>query len=354
MKGLKPGTKKIKFNDLMLYEKKNLFWKKLSEISNIQEDILNQFRNNNNLILVLEEKLKNFVKGHIDHNSNIGGGRIKFLPNGKKLARAGYSIFAKHLTFNNNESSSWAVCYQNTSGTKTYLYTEDNIHLEQEKKYKLVKEFSKNYNKIIKNLKFDLKKTHDIRYLALYTLIKTNIRVGNYQYYKTYSHQGLTTLKNKNIKILKNNIVEFDFIGKDAIPQNIKVKFDDCYIDILSKRLKNLRKDDFVFADELNHPLHSKEFSDILFNFTHEHFYPHIIRSYYADSKIEELLKKNKGKKITKKQIEKELLSIALALGHKKYDKKKNEFVPSYKITVSNYIYPKLLDKMYKLVEDKK
>ena len=152
--------------------------------------------------------------------------------------------------------------------------------------------------------------------------------------------------------ITKKNKVKFNFIGKDGIPQEIIIEFEKCYIDILKKRLRHLRKNDFIFADELNHPIHSKEFSDILFNYTHEHFYPHIIRSYYADSEIEKFIKENNGKKLTKKEVENKLLSIAKALGHKKYDKKKNKFVPSFKITISNYIYPKLLDKMYDLVEN--
>ena len=50
----------------------------------------------------------------------------------------------KNLKFNNGSNHDWDICYENTSGLKTYLYSEDKLHLEQEKKFKLVQKFSEN------------------------------------------------------------------------------------------------------------------------------------------------------------------------------------------------------------------
>ncbi len=367
MKNLKEGSKRIKISDFKLYEKKKLFWKRISDISITQGEILELFAKNNNLALVMEDKIKNFVKGYIDHEGNISGARIKHLPNGKKLARGGYSIFAKHLTYNQNEEFSWDICYQNSSGTKTYLYSEDKVHLEEEKKYKLVKKFEKNYNKIMRNLKEDIiKKTNPknkishLEYLALYTLIKTKIRVGNYEYYKTLGHKGLTTLQKKDITITSDNYIRFNFIGKDGIPQDIIVKFEPWFINKLKERLDLIKDNDFVFTNSLNHPLHSSIFSKILFEYTNEHFYPHIIRSYYADKEVEKEIKnlndkskKKTRKKITKEDIEKIYLKIAKNLGHKKFNKKTNSYDISYRVTLNNYIYPKLQKKLESFIEKK-
>ena len=109
-------------------------------------------------------KQEEFLKGSINPGNKISGARIKLLPNGTLLARAGFSLFAKNLKFNNDSNYDWDVCYENTSGLKTYLYSEDKLHLEQEKKFKLVQKFSENYNKIIFTVENNLEK---IEYLAL-------------------------------------------------------------------------------------------------------------------------------------------------------------------------------------------
>ena len=98
---------------------------------------------------LIDEKQKEFLKGSINPENKISGARIKLLPNGILLARAGFSLFAKNLKFINDSNYDWDVCYENTSGFKTYLYSEDKLYLEQEKKFKLVQKFSENYNKII-------------------------------------------------------------------------------------------------------------------------------------------------------------------------------------------------------------
>ena len=230
------------------------------------------------------------------------------------------------------------IVFVNSLGLKTYLYSEDKIHLEQEKKFKLVQKFSENYDKIISNIENNLAK---IEYLALYTLLKTVIRVGNYDYYLKNSHKGLTTLLKRDISVEGEKIL-FDFIGKDGVPHQIKKEFSEEYIVKLKKILSTRKKDEFVFTGLKGKPLHSEDFSSIFFNITQEHFYPHIIRSHHADSKCLDFLEG----KIEIQNTEKLFFQIAKDLGHKKYNKKKEQWEISPNITIKNYIYPEYVKKI--------
>ena len=110
----------------------------------------------------------------------------------------------------------------------------------------------------------------------------------------------------------------------------------------LRKILSTKKIDDFVFAGSSGKPLHSADFSSILFQITQEHFYPHIIRSHHADSKC---LKFLDGESEIE-DPEKLFLDIAKDLGHKKYNRKKEVWEISPNITIQNYIYPGYVEKI--------
>jgi len=332
------GTKRINYASLKLCIKTSTSWDFLDELSEDLNSIISQYSKNKTLHHLIDEKHPEFLKGSLSPENKISGERIKLLPEGIQIARAGFSIFAKNLRFNNDPNHEWDVCYENTSGLKTYLYSEDKIHLEQEKKFKLVQKFSENYDKIISNIENNLEK---IEYLALYTLLKTFIRVGNYDYYLKNSHKGLTTLLKRDISVEGEKIL-FDFIGKDGVPHQIKKEFSEEYIVKLKRILSSRKEDEFVFTGLKGKPLHSEDFSSIFFNITQEHFYPHIIRSHHADSKCLDFLEG----KIEIQNPEKLFFQIAKDLGHKKYNKKKEQWEISPSITIKNYIYPEYVKKI--------
>jgi hypothetical protein len=342
------GTKRIKQKDHKEYVKTESDWMLDSEIPENIKQIIEFYQENENIDLLIDEINNDFFKGFLDPENRPSGQRIKMLPSGKKLARGGFSIFSKNLRFNDNGEHLWDVCFENPSGTLTYLYNEDKIQTEKEKKALLVDEFEKHFEDIMIKLTDDLKKKKSVILLALYTLLKTNIRVGNLEYYNHLKHKGLTTLQKSDIKIRKNNVT-FEYIAKDGIPQKFVVEFPDFYIDLLRKHLTKLKIEDFVFAVD-SKPIHAEEFSKILFEYTGVHFYPHIIRSYYADSKCKEFLKNHS--KATKKEVDEFLLDVAKNLGHKKYDKKSGEFIPNYKVTIENYIRPNLYNNLTLLIEN--
>ena len=332
------GTKRINSSSLKMCVKTANSWNQTELITEEVKNIISHYSENNSLNYLVDEKHPEFLKGSISNENKISGERIKILPDGTQLSRAGFSIFAKNLRFNNDPNHAWDVCYENTSGLKTYLYSEEKIHLEQEKKFNLVQKFSEKYEKIIYTLEQNLE---EIKFLALYTIFKIYIRVGNYDYYLKNSHKGLTTLQKKDITVEGDEVL-FDFIGKDGVPHQIKKKFSEKYIKELKKILSSKKINDFVFAGSSGKPLHSEDFISILFKITHEHFYPHIIRSHHADTKC---LKFLEGRSEIE-DPEKLFIDIAKDLGHKKYNKKKGVWEISPNITIKNYIYPGYVKKI--------
>ncbi len=353
-KNYEEGTKKIHATDMNEYVFLNKNWMVSKQTSDNIKKIIQKYLTKENINLILDDIYNKFIKGHLNQHGQVSGSRIRHLPTGKELAKGGFSIFAKNLTFNKNKRYLWDVSYENTSGLKTYLYSIDKIHLEKKKKAKIVDEFIEEYPNIIKKLEKDLKKTKKNKYLALYTMLHTYIRVGNLHHYKHLKHKVLTTLEKKDIKINNDNTCEFKFIGKDGVPQHIKKEFPEFYIKILKSKLEKLKNNEFVFTDEkTNLPLHSSDFSDILYRYTKKHFYPHIIRSFYADLTCKRFIDENKRKKLKRKHVNDCFLEIAANLGHKKYNKETKDWEVNFKITLDNYIRPKLVERMKKLYSKK-
>lgn len=380
-KTLLEGIEKINISDFGKYEYKKRNWNFKRNINNTRKNIIQKYIQKGNEELIVDDCHKPFLKGYV-FDEKMCGERIFHLPSGKRLARGGFSIHAKNLLLNSKTKTSWDICYENSSGTKTYLYSEEKIHLEQIHKAEIVDKFKLMYPKIKKKIIEDLKNKNEIEYLLLYIILKTHMRVGDIYYYKKLQHQGATTLQKKNITIFKDKQkILFQFTGKDGVPQCISKKFPLFVIEKIEKILNKKNDDDFVFLKKNNNIVHSSDLSKILFEYTKEHFYPHIIRSFYADSQCQKFLKnykklnennkennktnnktkalekeknkiqhKNKTKKNTKKKLKKEvedlLLHIAENLGHKKYNRKKKKWEICYNVTVKNYIRPSLYEKL--------
>jgi len=352
-KKIENKSKKINSKDFKLYIFENNSWVKEEDKIPIEvKKIISKYKLKKNIQNLIDKKDSKFLKGFLNKDNLPSGQRIKILPNGKKIARGGFSIFAKNLKLNENEKSLWDIVYENSSGTKTYLYSEDKIEIEHKKKAKLVDKFAKEYPKINRKLNLDLKNKNEIIYFAIKILLETKIRIGNYEYYNHLGHMGLTTLKKENLKIdiLKNEI-NFNYIAKDGVPRNFSKKFDKNFIMKFKKILDKKTKNEFVFSGADNLPIHSYEFSKILFNYTKIHFYPHIIRSYFADSVCKDFLKYKR--KSTKEEVDKTFLKVAKELGHKKYNKKKEIWENNFKVTINNYIRPQFSKRMINLYKNK-
>lgn len=177
--------------------------------------------------------------------------------------------------------------------------------------------------------------------LPMLVLLATRMRVGGEIYYRRSRHKGLTTLKKKDLEIV-GNVVSFDFVGKDGVPQNIEVRFNEKVRLELTKVLKGKAENDFVFLSDRGGVLKDTDFEAGFERFCGERFYPHIVRSHFATREIEKFLERDRD------NARKFCLSIASKLGHKRLVKGKWE--DSYEVTLHHYVRPDLVERLGKLV----
>ena len=342
------GTIRIQAKDFKVYERTKKSWKKSSKRFPELKKVVKLFKSHKNIKALVDTKKPRFLKGQLSPENKCQGARINILPDGRKLDKA-YSLFAKNLTIHDQASNEhWDVLLQNPGGTFAYIYTLDKKAKAKANKYKKVHQFEKEYPKLKKKVTQALKNKNDNLALPMFTLLNTYMRIGNEIYYKANGHKGLTTLKKKDIKI-KRKEVTFNYLGKDGVPRLITKTFPQAYISRLSKNLKNLKKDSFVFTNSNGHPLKDQKFKEAFKNYCGKEFYPHIVRSYHATSRAQEFLKTHKT--TNKKEMLAFFSSVAEDLGHKKFSKKDNIWKDSYTVTINHYIEPVLVDRIKEIVK---
>jgi len=340
------GTIRIKAKGLKPVIKTKTSWKQTTfDTENIKK-IVHHFKAHANFNALLDSKNKIFLKGYITPKKTIGGEKLKIMPNKDKLDKT-YSLFAPHLTIHDEKNDThWDIIFQNPNKKYSYLYTLEKKKQATKNKYKKVKDFQKHLPTLKKNLHIALKKG-ELMALPLYTLLKTKMRVGNQYSYSSSGHQGLTTLQKKNINVLRNKAT-FTYIGKDGIPQEKTESFPEVYLTKLTDKIAKKTKKDFIFTDKLGNPLKDTHFEKAFKEYCGKKFYPHIVRSYYATTTVENYLKKHK--KPNKEQIQKLYTEVAEELGHKKFNKKDNEWETSYTVTIAHYIQPELIEKINRII----
>ncbi len=338
------GTIRIQAKDLKVYEKTAQSWKRSKkDLSGIIE-IVKLYRACHNFEILIDTKNPRFLKGQLSPRGEMQGARLNVMPDSHPLDKA-FSLFAKNLTVRDEHSDDyWDVLYQNKGGTYAYCYTIEKRKINCNKKYRKVQEFDKVYDSLHRKVSLALNNHDDHLALPMYTLLKTYMRIGNEIYYNTNGHKGLTTLKKKNIHI-NGNQVTFDYIAKDGVPNTITKKFPQIYIKRLQKLLKNINPDSFVFTNpNSGRPLREKHFKKAFRQYCGKEFYPHIVRSHYATVKVKDFL--NERKEATKDEVSTLLISLAEKLGHKRFNKKENEWKNSYTVTMNHYVQPKLIEKL--------
>lgn len=333
--------------DLKTYEFNGKNWKISNKEFLDAIKVIDSFKSNNSFNCLIDQKNPKFLKGQLSEEGKIQGARINILPTGEKLDKA-YSLFGQDLRIHDEKSHDhWDVIYRNPNGKYAYLYTLNKKSIATKNKYKKVELFAKVYNKLEKNIINQLNKKDDSYALPLYTLLKTCMRVGNEANYKENDHKGLTTLKKSDITIQKNK-VQFKFIAKSGVPMEIIEDFPENYIKRLKERLNQIKNSDFIFTSSEKRPLKDTDFMKAFEIYCGEKFYPHIVRSYYATKRAEEFIKQHK--KATKQEVKDLFMSIAEKLGHKRYDKKTEEWKNSYAVTARHYIQPDLVEKIENLI----
>ena len=332
--------------DLCTYAQTKNGWKKVKREFPESYNAIKLFKAHGNFSELIDKRNPKFLKGQLSPKEKVQGARINILPNGKKLDKA-YSLFAKNLTFHDESSHDhWDVIYQNPNGQFAYVYSLEKRKNAIKSKYKKVKLFEKKYPQLQRKVLQALENPEDIYAVPIYTLLKTYMRVGNELHYKVNGHKGLTTLKKKDISI-NRNIAQFKYIAKSGVPMKIMQEFPSIYIKRLKETMKNAKQSDFIFTDNQKVPLKDTAFMDAFEDYCGEKFYPHIVRSYYATKKAEEFLAQHK--QATKTELKELFTSIAEKLGHKRFDKKENEWKSNYNVTIHHYLDPVTLEKLNEL-----
>ena len=340
------GTIRIGTN-LKIYEKTKHSWRLSKKEFPEAQKTIELFKVNKNFKELINPKSPGFLKGQLSPKGNIQGARLNILPNSSKIDKS-YSLLAKKLTFHDESSHDhWDVIYENPNGKFAYCYTLEKKNKSTEEKYLKVNKFERIYPKLEKNVELALKDESDIYAVPMYTLLKTYMRVGNEMNYKANGHKGLTTLTKKDISI-KNNQATFNYIAKSGVPMKIVQDFPQTYIKRLKEAIRNKKNSEFIFTNESNKPLKDTDFMRAFENYCGEKFYPHIVRSFYATKKAKDFLQDHK--KAEKDEIKDLFTEIAEKLGHKRYDKKNNEWKDSYTVTIHHYIQPDLVNKIQNLI----
>ncbi len=342
------GSIRVKYSDLNFYEKSKHGWILSKKDFPHVRELIRLFKSHKNIKLLRDTKNSEFLKGSILHDGKIVGARINILPNGKVVDKA-YSIFAKNLTIHDETSHShWDVMFQNPGGTYCHLYTLEKKSSKAKEKYRKVDLFGKKYKLLNRNLMKALYDKEDEYAIPMYTLLKTYMRVGNETYYNANGHKGLTTITKKDISI-KGDTVTFNYLAKNGVPMTIRENFPSAYIKRIKDRLKKIKEGSFVFANHDGSPLKDTYFMQAFEKYCGEKFYPHIVRSYYATKTANEFIKAHKS--ATKKEVNQLFDSIAEKLGHKRFDKKQNQWKDSHSVTVHYYLDPKTFQRVNNLIK---
>lgn len=341
------GTIRLKVKDLQPYEKTRTGWKKITRQFPEAQRVAHLFKSHRKLTKIIDTKNPQFLKGQLSPKGQQQGARINILPNGEVLEKA-FSLFAPHLKIHDQTSHDhWDVLYQNKGGTWSYVYTLAKRNAHRAAKYKKVHAFEKHYSVLKRNVAKALADTNDMMAVPMYTLLNTYMRIGNEMYYKAHKHKGLTTMMKKDVTI-QGQVVSFNYVGKDGVPITISRKFNSTYVARLKRLLKGKKSNDFIFAKN-GRPLPEQEFKKAFNRYCGREFYPHIVRSHYATMQVKKFLVDKK--KITKETAKKLFLSIAGKLGHKKFNKKTQQWQEHHAVTVNSYIQPELIARVERIVK---
>lgn len=348
----KRGTLRILSKNLSVVEWNGKSWDSSNKSLTNAFKVISLFKVHNNFDKLLDTKNPSFIKGQLNPDGRVSGGRINILPSGEALDKA-YSLFSPDLIVHDESSTHhWDVIYRNPNGKFAYVYTLDKKRRAKSKKYKRVDDFDRLYKKLYNNVLKSLKNTQDFFAMPMFTLLKTLMRVGSESYFKIDGHKGLTTLKKSDVSVNKNN-VSFHYFGKDGVPLAINELFPKEYVDRLKKSLSSISNKAFVFSKSDGSTLHDTDFMKAFKNYCGTEFYPHIVRSHFATIKTKEFLKVHNKNNTTKKDVKVLFDGIASKLGHKKFSKKTGEWVDSSSVTIHFYVDPRLVDKVNRLVGKK-
>jgi DNA topoisomerase-1 len=166
----------------------------------------------------------------VKHQNNF-----TYLINGRKVADKGILLRIKSLAIPPAWENVWICCNENghlqvtgydTANRKQYRYHPLWSNVRKQTKFFRMLEFGKQLPDIRNRVKKDLAKQGLSREKVLATIISildsSYLRIGNEIYTKLHGSYGITTLRDKHVKI-EGSRVRFCFIGKKGIRQTATI-----------------------------------------------------------------------------------------------------------------------------------
>lgn len=193
---------------------------------------------------IVKDEQKTALAAHLVYVTDVepgierkkSGDKFDYYYKGEKIKDDEELLRIKHLVIPPAWTKVWICKKQNghlqatgydTKNRKQYRYHAHwNILRNHTKFYRLAE-----FGKALPAMRLQLEKDISAPDLSLKKVLaavvslleRTNIRVGNSFYEKKYGSYGLTTLKDKHVK-LNGNSVSFDFIGKKGVSHHVTLK----------------------------------------------------------------------------------------------------------------------------------
>lgn len=225
-----------------------------------------------------------------------------------------------------------------TKGRKQYKYHPLWIAIRSKTKFYHLLDFGKSLPCIRKRMQTDLKQRGLSREKVLATLIKlmeeTNIRIGNTFYEKLYGSFGLSTFKNKHVK-LNGSHIRFRFSGKKGVKHDITIS--NKKLAAIVRHCKELPGSElFHYYDEENtiHKICSEDINDYIHELSGKDFTSKDFRTWAGSVECIRALEKTgcaSQKRFLKQNIVKALDMVSDRLGNTRAVCKKS------------YVHPKVL-----------
>ena len=196
----------------------------------------------------------------------------------------------------------WLASWKDEINNKTkYIFTSfESIFKSKsdEEKFDLAKKLKSKVSKIRKQyMEHALDPDIKLKQLAtaLYLIDKLALRAGcNKDTSEQADTVGVTSLRVEHIKLLKDNTVELDFLGKDSIRYYKKIKVDDVIYNNIDLFMNNKNKKDELF-NNITHIQLNKYLNDFMENLTSK-----VWRTYNASFAFQERLNAIDDKVINK------------------------------------------------------
>ena len=208
-------------------------------------------------------------------------------------------------------------------GRKQYRYHANWRVVRDEAKYGKMLTFGRVLPKIREQVQHDLRlhglPKRKIVAAVVALLEKTMMRVGNEEYAKENKSYGLTTLRNRHIKV-KGGHVEFDFRGKHGVEHHIDL--DDRRLAGIVERCRDLPGQDlfqFLDHDGERHGIGSEDVNEYLHEISGEAITAKDFRTWAATNLAAELLaelEKFDSEAAAKKEVVRAVENVAMKLGN--------------------------------------